>query len=54
MFTSPTALQIIGAPGRNISKPKLEDWSRVFVQSKYFGYRHLDRGTLVLYRVSES
>lgn len=41
---------MIGAPGVSIQKPSLEEW-RVFIQSLYFGARHLDRGTLVLYEV---
>ena len=34
----------------SVPKPELLKW-RVFVQSKYFGCRHLDAGSCVLYEV---
>lgn len=50
MFTGPGAKALIGAPRWEISKPDLPEW-RVFVQSKYYGARHLDGDTLVLYGI---
>lgn len=41
---------IQGRPERNVPKPNLPNW-RVFVQSKYFGCRHLDAKSYVLYEV---
>ena len=50
MFTGPIVLQMIGAPGEEISKPKFNMW-RVFVQSTQTGFRIIHKDTLVLYQV---
>lgn len=52
MFTGSGALSIIGAPGQGItlSRDVAEQWW-VFVQSTYYGVRHLEHGTRILYKV---
>ena len=51
LYTGKTAIDMIGAPGEGINKPKLKKY-RVFVQSKGIGVRPLQSNSLVLYEVS--
>ena len=47
IFTDPGALSMIGAPGRDIKRPSLDQW-RVFIQSMY-GARIIREGSILLY-----
>ena len=50
MFTGLKAKDKIGAPGKGIRRPSLEEY-RVFVQNGGGGYRCLKAGTSLLYEV---
>ena len=54
MFTGSVVMEMIGAPGRDITLTKTSiggKW-RVFIQSRHHGVRHIPRHTTVLYKVN--
>ena len=50
IFTGPGVLLKIGAPGRDIERPSLDQW-RVFIQSMY-GTRLVHKGSTLFYEVT--
>ena len=54
MYTGTGACQLINAPGKDLDPPShgLRNQYRIFVQSRSPGNRHLQAGTLLLYKVN--
>ena len=53
MFTGLKAKEMIGAPGKGVSRPSLNKY-RVFVQNGGGGQRCLKQGTSLLYEVDNA